>query len=116
LALGLGGQGDLTRSPEPIKRFLRALAKAENFLLAHEDEARDIIIRKWRFVPEFIRQVWGRTRLNVTLNQSLVTSLENFARWKQSKESKTGDIPNFLKYIYSGALEEVDPKAVTIFK
>ena len=52
----------------------------------------------------------------MTLNQSLLTSLENFAKWRMSKEGKAGEIPNFLNYIYSGALEEIDPKAVTIFK
>ena len=106
----------LTQTPEPIKRFLRALIEAENFLLAHEDEAKMIIIRKWGFDPEFMREVWNKTRLNVSLNQSLITSLENFARWRMNKEGKGGDPPNFLNFIYTGALDEIDPKAVTIFR
>jgi len=106
----------LTQTPEPIKRFLGALIKAENFLLDHEDEAKGIIIRKWGFDPEFMREVWDKTRLNVSLNQSLITSLENFAKWRMNKEGKAGEPPNFLNYIYIGALEETDPKAVTIFR
>ena len=106
----------MTQSPEPIKRFLRALVKAEDFLLAHEEEAKDIIMHKWGFDQEFIRQVWDKTRLNVTLSQSLIVSLESFARWRMAKEAKHGDPPNFLNYIYTGALDEIDPKAVTIFR
>ena len=100
----------LTQSPEPIKRFLRALVKAEEFLLAHEDEAKGIVTRKLSLDPGFMQQVWDKTTLNVTLNQSLLTSLDNFARWKMNKEGKPGDLPNFLNYIYTGALDEVDPQ------
>ena len=63
-----------------------------------------------------MREVWNKTRLNVSLNQSLITSLENFARWRMNKEGKGGDPPNFLNFIYTGALDEIDPKAVTIFR
>ena len=34
--------------------------KAENFLLAHEDEAKSIILRKWGFDPEFMRESLGQ--------------------------------------------------------
>ena len=106
----------MTQSPEPISRFLRALVKAEDFLLEHEEEAKDIIMRKWGFDQELIRQVWDKTRLKVTLSQSLLFSLESFAKWWMVKEGKHGDPPNFLNYIYTGALDEIDRKAVTIFR
>jgi NitT/TauT family transport system substrate-binding protein len=106
----------LTQSPEPIKRFLRALMKAENFLLAHEDEAKSIVTRNLGLDPEFMQQVWDKTTINVTLNQSLLTSLDNFARWKMNKEGKPGNLPNYLNYIYAGALDEIDHRAVTIFR
>lgn len=106
----------LTRSPEAIKRFLTALIKAEDFLLNHEEEAKKIIMRKWGFDSEFMQQIWDKTRLNVTIDQSLIISLENSSRWKMTKEGKSGDVPNFLNYIYTGALEEIDPRVVRIFK
>jgi NitT/TauT family transport system substrate-binding protein len=107
---------DLVQSPEPIKRLLKALVKAESFLLDNPEEAKSIISHKWGFDPEFIRQVWDKTRLSVTLNQSMVISMENFAKWKLSKEGSTMEIPNFLDYIYTDALDEIEPKAVTIFR
>jgi ABC-type nitrate/sulfonate/bicarbonate transport system substrate-binding protein len=105
-----------TQSPEPLKRFLKALIKAEDFVLTHRDEAKNIITRRWGFEPAFIKQVWDNTRLGVTLNQSLIISLESFSKWRREKEGKAGEGPNFLKYIYSDSLAQVDPKAVTIFK
>ena len=86
---------NLTQTPEPIRRFLGALVKAEDFLLDHEDEAKGIIMRKWGFDPEFMREDWDKTRLNVSLNQSLVTSLENFAKWRMNKEGKAGNRQTF---------------------
>ncbi len=88
---------DLTQSPEPIKRFLRALLKAEDFPSRPEDEAKSIVTRKLGLDPEFMQQVWDMTPLNVTLNQSLLTSLENFARWKKKKEGKSGEPAEFSK-------------------
>ena len=106
----------MTQSPEPLKRFLRALLKAEDFVLTHRDEAKNIIMRRWGFEPDFIQQAWDKTRLTVTLNQSLITSLESFSKWSRAKEGKGGEGPNFLKYVYPDALAQIDPKAVTIFK
>jgi ABC-type nitrate/sulfonate/bicarbonate transport system substrate-binding protein len=105
-----------TQTPEPLKRFLRALLKAEDFVLTNNEEAKNIIARRWGFEPDFIQQVWDKTRLRVTLNQSLITSLESFSKWSREKENQRGEGPNFLKYVYTGALDQVNPKAVTIFK
>lgn len=105
-----------TQIPEPLKRFLRALLKAEDFVLTDSEEAKNIIARRWGFGPDFMQQVWDKTRLSVTLNQSLITSLESFSKWSRAKEGKEGEGPNFLKYVYTDALAQVDPKAVTIFK
>ncbi len=107
---------DLTRSPEPIKRFLRALLMAESFLFSNEREAKNILIQKWNFEPDFIDEVWEKTRLDVTLNQSLIKSLENFARWRLRKEGKHEETPNYLQYIYTAALNEIEPRAVTLFR
>ena len=63
-----------------------------------------------------MQQIWDKTKLSVTLNQSLIPSLESFSQWSRTKEGKKGEGPNFLKYIYADALAQVDPKAVTIFK
>ena len=106
----------MTQSPEPLRRFLKALLKAEDFVMTHREEAKNIIARRWGFEPAFMQQIWDKTSLSVTLNQSLIPSLESFSQWSMAKEGKAGAGPNFLKYIYADALAQVDPKAVTILK
>jgi ABC-type nitrate/sulfonate/bicarbonate transport system substrate-binding protein len=106
----------MIQSPEPVKRFLRALIKAEDFVLANKDEAKSILIRRWGFEPDFIDLIWDKTTLNVTLTQSLIVSLESFSKWCRVKEGRQGAAPNFLRYVYTDALAEISPKAVTIFK
>jgi len=106
----------LIQTQEPVKRFIKALVNAENFLLTHEDDARNIIMHRWGFDPEFMRGVWEKTKLSVSLDQSLIRSLETATGWGMSRESRPADVPNFLNYIYTGALDEVDPRAVTIFR
>jgi NitT/TauT family transport system substrate-binding protein len=107
---------ELTRSPEPIKRFLRALLMAEGFLLANGKEAKDILTTKWNLDTEFIHDVWEKTRVSVSLSQSMLTSLENLAKWRMTREGGSQEMPNYLKYIYADAMVEVEPRAVTLFR
>jgi hypothetical protein len=46
----------------------------------------------------------------------MITSLENFARWKMTKEGRREEMPNYLKHIYSTAMLEIEPRAVTLFR
>jgi hypothetical protein len=45
-----------------------------------------------------------------------VTSLQNCTNWQMSKMGKTKDRPDVLNYLYTGVLDEVAPKTVTIFR
>jgi ABC-type nitrate/sulfonate/bicarbonate transport system substrate-binding protein len=104
------------QSPEPVKRFLKALVNAQAFLLSHEDEAKGIIMQRWDFEPGFMRQNWEGTRLDVSLSQSLIRALDNAANWKMRRDGRFAEPPNFLNYIHTGVLDEVDPRSVTIFR
>ncbi len=104
------------QSPEAVKRFLRALIEAENFATANEADAKAIVVRKLNLDPEMARQGWSKIRLNVSLSQSVVTSLRDFLHWKMTSEGKDGNPPEVLQYIYTGALDDVSPRSVTIFR
>jgi ABC-type nitrate/sulfonate/bicarbonate transport system substrate-binding protein len=112
----LAAQESLTRSPEPLKRLLKALIKAEDFARANEEETIHILVRKWGFDPAYLRKSWPRTRLNVSFGQSIVTALGNYTRWQMSKEGKSEDPPDVLTYLHTGVLDEVAPKLVTILR
>jgi len=112
----LAAEESQTRSPEAIKRFLKALIKAEEFVLTHEEESKAILPRKWSFSPEYLRNSWTQTRFNVSFNQSIITSLQTYSRWKMNQEGKSGAPPDVLRYLYTDALDQADHRLVTIFR
>lgn len=89
---------------------------AEDFALTNVDETEDIISKKWGFSPVYIRQAWDQTRLDVSFSQSIIASLKNYAKWKMDREGKTEDLPDVLNFLYTDALEEINPGLITIFR
>ncbi len=107
----------LVQSPEPLRRLLSALIKAESFARGHEEEAQNIVSRIWGFDPLFLQQSWPRTRLKVSFGQSIVTSLRTYTNWQLSKAGhQTMAQPNVLNFLYPGILDGVAPNLVTIYR
>jgi NitT/TauT family transport system substrate-binding protein len=104
----------LARSPDVAKRFLRALKQAERFVLGHQADAKAIIATRWNLDPEFVEQVWDLNKLRVTLDQSLVISLESAVRWRISHKGMAESVTNILSRIHQAPLAEIDPVSVTL--
>jgi NitT/TauT family transport system substrate-binding protein len=106
----------MIQSPETIPRFLKALIMAERFSLLYEDEAKNIVMREWGFSRKVIEQFWDRTRVTVSLNQSIITCLQIYAKWLMRRHGKNGDPPNVLNFIDTGPLDRIDHERVTILR
>jgi ABC-type nitrate/sulfonate/bicarbonate transport system substrate-binding protein len=106
----------LTQSPEAIKRLLKALIRAEDFVTSHVDKSKAIIARQWEIDPELLSHIWNRTRLFVSYNQSIIMALQSYVKWQSDHEGSTSPPLNVLPYMFTGALEAVDPKLVTVFR
>ena len=106
----------MAQSHESIRRFLKALIDAEDYVLTNQDETGAIVSNKWGFDPEYIRRAWTETRLHVSLSQSIIAALQSYSGWYMDKDGKTGDPPDVLNFINTGVLDEIDPKLVTIFR
>ena len=107
---------DVLRTPEPLKRLLKALIRAEEFTRDNEEEAKRIVVRKWGFDPAFLEESWQRTRLNVSMSQSVVTNLQNFTLWRMRGKERAGTPPDVLNYLHTGILDAVAPGSVSIFR
>lgn len=105
-----------TQSPEPLRRLLRALVKAEQFARFNEAEVKRILNRKWDLDPELLQRLFPKTRLSVSFSQTIIASLRNYGSWKMKKEGKEGAPTDLLELLYTDALEDVAPKAVTLFR
>lgn len=110
-------KGLLKGRPEMTKRVIRALLKAEGFVRKYPQEAVDIVSQKIGVDKSTIASDWQYIELRVSLEQSLALTLEEEARW-EIKEGLTDkkEVPNYLNFIYTDALEAVSPEAVTIIR
>lgn len=105
----------IENNQEQIKKLLRALGKAEEFVKDNREESVDIIASRLKLDGEDIDKLWDDYNFRLTLSQSLIMTLEDEARWAiKNKLTEATEVPNYLDYIYVDALEEVKPEAVGI--
>ena len=107
----------ITEHPDIAQRFLKALAQAEEYALRNPSEAK-AIVQKWLEVDAaFVESVWLRDQFSLSLDQSLITAMEDQARWMIENNLVTEKaVPNFLDYVYEDALKEMKPEAVHIIR
>lgn len=106
----------MVRSPRAIPLFLQALIMAETFSLSHDDDAKNIVMRDWGFSRKEVDYFWTMTRVQVSLNQSIITSLKVYAKWLMKRNDMKGHPPDVLKFIDTGPLDQIAPERVTIFR
>jgi ABC-type nitrate/sulfonate/bicarbonate transport system substrate-binding protein len=108
----------LTRQrPEAIRRLLRALVKAEGFVAANPGESQRIIAEFCGLDAEVPAAIWNDFQYNLSLNQSLLVTLEDQARWAiKNGLVERGEMPNFFEAFYIDGLKSVKPDAVRIIK
>ncbi|RJX29681.1 MAG: hypothetical protein C4531_10185 [Desulfurivibrio sp.] len=102
-------------NPERLRKFLRALVRANGFVAEQPEQARAIALRYLGTDSALFAKDWQDYHFAVQLDQSLILTLEDQARWMLGKQ--TGDtrgVPNFLDFIHVDALQAVQPQAVTI--
>jgi len=107
----------IENNPELIKKILKALVKAEEFIKDNREESIDIIVSRLKADEEFIDKLWDGNGFQLSLSQSLLVIMEDMARWtiKNNLTDKT-EVPNYLDYIYMDALGEVKPEAIGIIR
>ncbi len=107
----------LRNHPETIKRFLKVIDRANTFIRKNEDESQDIVVRELKLDKEAVELGWQQGEFTLFLDQALIMSLEDQARWAvKNNLTEATEVPNYLDYIYMDALEEVNPEAITIIR
>jgi NitT/TauT family transport system substrate-binding protein len=111
----IAAQQDFVKAkPETVKRFLRALVKAEDFVAKNPDEAQAIMAAATKIDKSLIRDVWNAFNYRVVLDQKLLLTLEDEARWAiKNKLTDTTVMPDYASYIHSDSLRAVRPEAVS---
>lgn len=103
--------------PQAVRSVLQALMKSEDFAKRYPEHAKRIVSSKTGLSGSETADLWPVLRFEVSLEQSLLVSLENEARWAiRNKLTDWKKVPNYLNYIHLDALEAVKPKGVTIIR
>ena len=96
---------------DAVKKLLRALLRAQQYMEQHPQDAHDITAR-YVGVSQFDLADFN---FDVRLPQSLILSLEEQARWAvRSGLAGADEVPNFLRLVYTSGLESVAPDAVNL--
>jgi len=105
------------RRPEAVRRALRALLRAETFVRESAVESGHLVARASSMDPAFLGRLWGTMVLRVSLDQTLLVSLEDQTRWAvKGGLAPSGASPDFLEVIRPEVLRSVKPEAVGIFR
>jgi ABC-type nitrate/sulfonate/bicarbonate transport system substrate-binding protein len=103
--------------PEAVKKFLRALVKAETFVGKHPKEARRLAAEFAKTDKSILDRIWGGYNFRVTLDQALVVDLEDQTGWAMKHRLTSGSVvPNWMDFIYADGLQAVKPKTITIIR
>ncbi|MDW7774216.1 MAG: NrtA/SsuA/CpmA family ABC transporter substrate-binding protein [Desulfobulbaceae bacterium] len=104
-------------NPEKVKRLLRALIRAEDFARKNPAQAQKIIAGYCGMSVSSIEAIWPDMHYRVSLDQSLILSLEDKSEWAVNNDIVKWQVtPNYLDYIYFKGLESVNPAAVRIYR
>jgi len=102
---------------ETVKRFLKSLAGAEEYILRNPAGAKAIVRKRLNYDDVFTETIWTENQFSLFLDQSLITAMEDEARW-MIKNGLTSEktVPDFLKYIYEDGLKAVKTDGVSIIR
>lgn len=98
-----------------LVRLLRAIARAEDFIREHPARSQAVLRERLGTDDDFVRWVWPGMVYRLSLDQTLVKTLESEARWALREGHVSGrSAPNFLNLLHRGPLLQVRPAAVGI--
>ena len=107
----------ITKHPELASRFLKSLAQAEEYVIHNPAEAKAIVQKRLNLDAAYMETVWSQNQFSLSLDQSLILTMEDEARWMIKNNLTTEkQVPDFLNYIYEDGLKAVKPEAVNIIR
>jgi NitT/TauT family transport system substrate-binding protein len=107
--------GWVASHPEQINRLLKSLAQAEEYTINHPAEAKTIVQKRLNYTDAYMATIWPKNQFSLTLDQSLITAMEDEGRWMIANNLTTEKtIPDYRNYIYTKGLEEIKPESVNI--
>jgi len=101
-----------------LVKVLRALERGQQFIREQPKQAQAILLERLKVDPGFVEWIWGDLDYRMSLDQSLMSTLEGQARWavREGHVGAGARIPNLLDLVHPGPLRQAVPGAVTLVK
>jgi NitT/TauT family transport system substrate-binding protein len=103
------------KNSESVKKILKGLLKAQNYIKKKPGEAIAITAQFSRVDPAVLKDIWRNYNYNVRLEEGLLMNLEDQSRWALNYyDTGRKTIPDFNDFIYTEGLRSINPASVTI--
>jgi len=103
--------------PAEIKKLLRSLSQAEEYTMISRQDAKRVLADRYGYTDAYVEQVWPDNEFALSLDQSLVTAMEDESRWMiRNNLTNTTEVPDFRQFLYPDGLDAVKPGAVSIVR
>jgi len=103
-----------------LNKILIALQQSITYITNKPEETQQTLSKYFKLDLSFIQDVWSDFDFNLSLKQSLITTLESEARWAVErgfiKGNAVTNFPNYLDYLFLPPLKSIHPEAVTIIE
>jgi len=102
---------------DSINKFVKALDRANNYIASNPGGAQKVAMEAFRLDPAQLKEVWTDYEFDLSLDHTLLMTLENQARWAMKQNKTTArEMPNFQSFFYLDALHRINPVAVTVMR
>ena len=100
-----------SRSAE-VRKVLRALDRAEQFIAKSPAEAKQMVIARTAVDAALLDTIFPSFTYRLSLNQSLISAMEGEGRWSiREGHASAKTVPNYLKLVDDGPLRSAVPSA-----
>ena len=107
----------IKNNPAAAERFMKSVLEAEDYIKDNSEEAKEFVKNRFDYESDYMDHSWPKQEFVVTLEQAMVITFDDQARWRMNNNlTEATEIPNYLDCIYTDALEQVKPEAVTIIR
>jgi len=116
-ALAVATKAWISKNPELVSRFLRALSQADEYLNRNSSQSKVIVEKELNYSAADLETYWPRIQFGLSLSQALVAAMEDEGRWMIANNMTTQkQVPNFDNYIFEDGLKTVKPESVNIIE
>lgn len=102
--------------PKQLERIVLALKDSTNYIEANPDGAKALAVRHLSIPFSLINGIFDDYRYRLSLNRSLVRTMEGQARWalREGHVDRALPQPDFARLVYPDILKSIDPGAVSL--